>query len=219
MGKEFIMSLRNFSYSYDSSRLLIKIGEFHLEKGQQMAIRGASGSGKSTFLNLCAGILPCNSGEIVVAGESIRELSESQRDLFRANHIGFIHQQFHLLSNYTALENLLIPMALGGSYDIKSAKSLLANLGIDQHADRKPSHMSIGERQRLATARALVNHPDIILADEPTASLDENNSNNSIDLIKRLCFEKEIALLLVTHSTDIWQSFENKVEWTHINKR
>jgi putative ABC transport system ATP-binding protein len=213
-----ILECRNVEKSFSTSQKIVHIAEFKLNQNSQIAIRGESGSGKSTFLNLCAGLLTADKGEILLHGENITNLSEPQRDQMRARHIGYLHQQFLLLHGFTAIENLIIPMQLAGKEDIPFAQNLLKELGIDKHRNSTPSQMSIGERQRLALARALVNKPSLVLADEPTASLDEKNSESAIKLLQDLCAEYETSLIVVTHERSIWDKFQNKREWEEINR-
>lgn len=178
---------------------IINIPVFELKAGEHIAIMGESGCGKSTFLNLISGILNPDSGEILYNGSNITRLSEAKKDLFRARNIGYIFQTFNLLDGFTAMENVMLGMLFSGKPDKKKSLEVLAKTGLSARVGNKPSELSVGEQQRVAIARAIVNSPKIILADEPTANLDSKNSNIIIDLIKNLCVEFKIALIIVSH--------------------
>ena len=186
------------------------------KKVLQLPYRGESGSGKSTFLNLIAGILEPDEGEIELNGVALHELTESQRDQLRAKSIGYIFQSFHLLPGYSALENLLIAMTWGGEVDESKARGLLDAVGLSERIHYLPDQLSLGQQQRVALARALVNEPQLILADEPTGNLDSLNSKASMELIKDLTAANNASLLVVSHDPQIISSFENNVIWENL---
>ena len=188
-------------------------------KGEQIAIYGASGSGKSTLLHLIAGVLVPTSGRVCVCGEEISSLSEAQRDRFRARRIGYVFQSFNLLHGYNALDNVLMGMTFcSKTPDRKLAKSLLEQVGIGSRIRHTPSEMSLGEQQRVAIARALAKKPEVVLADEPTGSLDPKNKAQVVDLLRTMCSEQGSTLILVSHEENVIEQFENRVRFADINK-
>jgi len=197
---------------------VINIPNFSLAENFQLAVSGKSGSGKSTFLNLVAGIISQDNGEIFFNDEKISSLSESKRDVFRSKNIGYVFQTFNLLQGFTAIENVMLGMMFANNHDRKKAEVLLNKVGLAKKMNNKPSELSVGEQQRVAIARAVANSPKLILADEPTANLDAKNGELAIDLIKSICEENKISLLLVSHEADIINKFENKINFEDINK-
>lgn len=201
---------------------VINIPEFSLAENFQLAVSGKSGSGKSTFLNLIAGIITQDSGEINCNGTNISSLSESKRDSFRSKNIGYVFQTFNLLQGFTAIENVMLGMMFArkntNNHDRKKAEALLNKVGLAKKLNNKPSELSVGEQQRVAIARAVANSPKLILADEPTANLDAKNGELAIDLIKNICDENKISLLLVSHEADIINKFDNRINFEDINK-
>jgi putative ABC transport system ATP-binding protein len=198
---------------------IIRIREFSLGAGEQAALVGHSGSGKSTLLNLIAGILLPDQGDILVCGENITKLSEARRDRFRAAHIGYVFQTFNLLQGFTALENVLLGriFASGAGGDAKErAVKLLQTVGLGARLHHKPRALSTGEQQRVAIARALINTPQLVLADEPTANLDERNGAAVLELLQKVCAEHGQALLVATHDPDVMTSFRRVVKWEQL---
>ena len=212
-----ILEIQNLQKQFGKNTI-VNVPEFFLSQSESIAIKGESGSGKSTFLNLCAGILKASRGCIKVNEIALSNCSESERDHFRAKNIGYLHQQFLLLQGFSALENLMIAMKIAGHVDEYFAYKLLEELGISHQRNRLPKQMSVGEKQRLAIARALVNKPSLLLADEPTASLDDENSAVSIELLQKLSSDHKTALLVVTHDTNVWNRFTTKIHWREINQ-
>lgn len=197
---------------------VINIPEFSLNENFQLAVSGKSGSGKSTFLNLIAGIISQDSGDIIFNNEKITSLSESKRDSFRSKNIGYVFQAFNLLQGFTAIENVMLGMMFANNHDRKKAEAILNMVGLAKKLNNKPSELSVGEQQRVAIARAVANSPKLILADEPTANLDAKNGELAIDLIKNICDENKISLLIVSHEADIINKFENKINFEDINR-
>lgn len=208
---------KSFVNSQKEKSNIINIDNFEINAGQQIALNGESGSGKTTFLNLISGIINADSGNIIIKDTDITKLSESKTDRFRAKNIGYIFQTFNLLQGYTALENVMIGMMFSGSPDKNISIKALDTVGLSGKINNKPSELSIGEQQRVSVARAIVNSPGLILADEPTANLDRANSKTVINLIKDICSEKNISLLTVTHDPLILEQFESVIEFSEIN--
>lgn len=213
-----IQNLRKtFSNSENEKFDIINIPFFEMNNNEQTAIIGESGSGKSTFLNLISGIVSSESGEILFNGTNITKLTGSKMDKFRAKNIGYVFQTFNLLQGFTALENVMLGMMFCGKADKSRSLSALDKVGLSKRINNKPSELSVGEQQRVAVARAIVNSPGMILADEPTANLDRKNSGTVIELIKELCSMEKIALILVSHESDITGKFKNTRHFSEIN--
>jgi len=180
-----------------------------VETGETVAIVGSSGAGKTTLLNLLGGLDRPSSGHIAICGQDIHKLSEAGRARFRNRHLGFVYQFHHLLPEFSALENVMMPCALGGmaiSEAQQKAEKLLARVGLAERLAHKPGELSGGERQRVAIARALVNEPECVLMDEPTGNLDELTGEGVRDLIESLRDQLGIAFVMVTHDMKMARS-------------
>ena len=183
---------------------ILDVPRLELAAGEQVVIRGRSGGGKTTLLNVIAGLATVDEGRIVVNGTDVTRLPEAARDRFRARHIGFVFQTFNLLAGFTALENVLLGMTFTGQRnDPKRATELLERVGLGHRLTHKPAALSVGEQQRVAVARALVNRPVLLLADEPTANIDPAHQQQVIDLLREVCRAENVAMLLVTHSPEV----------------
>jgi ABC-type lipoprotein export system ATPase subunit len=218
-----VLSLRDVRKSFrreDGRELeVVRIAKFDLATGQQVALAGHSGSGKSSLLNLIAGILLPDAGQIIVKGENIASLPEAKRDQFRASHIGYIFQTFNLLQGFTALENVMLAQIFvkGRGHDKQRAAHLLETMQLGERLHHKPRALSVGEQQRVAIARALVNEPSLVLADEPTGSLDEKNERIVLELLQEVCRENNYSLLLVTHEPEVVAQFSQVVRMDDLN--
>ena len=212
----FVLAMRDLRKSYreaDGNPLdVIRISQFSLATGDQVALVGQSGSGKSTLLNLIAGILLPDGGEILVNGTDITKLSEAVRDRFRAANIGYVFQSFNLLQGFTALENVLLgQMFAGGANGGDRAVKLLETVGLGKRLHHTPRALSVGEQQRVAIARALVNAHALVLADEPTGSLDARHGAAVLELLQQICADNKQTLLLVTHDPTVMNRFSKVV--------
>jgi len=177
--------------------------ELTVQKGESVAIMGASGAGKSTLLHLLGALDTPDSGTLHVDGASLGGLSEEERARFRNETIGFVFQFHHLLMDFSALENVMMPMWIRAGKTLpfdREAMALLDEVGLAERAGHRPSQLSGGEQQRLAIARAIANRPRILLADEPTGNLDEDTGNRVAELLHRLIDHHSLTLILVTHS-------------------
>jgi ABC-type lipoprotein export system ATPase subunit len=214
-----ISSLQRSFVSPDGARkMIVDVPSFSLEGGQQLALRGESGSGKTTFLHLIAGILAADIGSILVNGRDMAALSEPARDRLRAETIGYIFQTFNLLQGYSCLENVLLGMAFGGGTDRGRAIDMLERVGLGHRLHHRPRQLSTGQQQRVAVARALANHPKLVLADEPTGNLDHKNGRESLALIRETCRENGAALLLVSHDPEVLAAFEEVHDFAVLNQ-
>ena len=192
--------------------------ELTVQPGERVAVLGPSGSGKSTVLNLVSGIDRADQGQISVGGVRVDTMTEHERTVFRREQIGFVFQAFNLIPTLTVLENLLLPLELKGSLaheHRERAQSLLDEVGLLDRADAFPDRLSGGERQRIAVARSLVHHPTLVLADEPTGSLDEDRGARIVDLLERMTQTGDGSLLLVTHSNELAARMDRIVRLTH----
>lgn len=197
---------------------VVDVKRFDLEEKAQLALSGESGSGKTTFLNLIAGILKPDAGNITIAGQPMSALSEPQRDRLRATTIGYIFQTFNLLQGYTCLENVLLGMSFGPGVNRPFAEELLRRVGLGERLRHYPRQLSTGQQQRVAVARALANHPKLVLADEPTGNLDHANARAALSLIRETCREQGAALLLVSHDREVLAQFESVRDLGQINQ-
>jgi putative ABC transport system ATP-binding protein len=190
-----------------------------LAVGEQVVVRGRSGGGKTTLLNAIAGLATVDEGRIVVNGVDVTRLPEAVRDRFRARHVGFVFQTFNLLAGFTALENVLLGMTFTGQQnDAGRAKELLGRVGLGHRLTHKPDALSVGEQQRVAVARALVNRPGLLLADEPTANIDATHQQQVIDLLREVCRAEDVAMLLVTHSEEVARQFDRVEHLEELNR-
>ena len=197
---------------------VLEVREFALAAGDQLALRGESGSGKTTFLNLIAGILIPDGGYISLEGREVAKLGEAQRDRLRAETIGYIFQTFNLLQGHTVLENVELGMAFGRGVNRAHAESLLKRVGLGDKLGHYPRQLSTGQQQRVAVARALANRPKLVLADEPTGNLDRRNARESLLLIREVCRETGAALLLVSHDERVLAQFEHMRDFNLLNR-
>lgn len=190
-----------------------------LQRGEQAALVGRSGGGKTTLLHTIAGITAPDSGSVEIDGTNIAALSESGRDRFRAARIGYVFQTFNLLAAFTALENVRLGMTFAsGRHDAERARMLLDRVGLGDRLHYRPSQLSVGQQQRVAIARALAGRPTLLLADEPTANVDPASQQSVIDLIRDTCTEENITLLLVTHATEVSEQFERVESLESVNR-
>lgn len=209
MISDAILDVQNLSRTYTSGGHALTVLDdvsFALSRKQTCAIVGPSGSGKTTLLGLCAGLdLPTN-GFVSIAGKRLNDLNENERALLRNEHIGFVFQNFQLLPNLTALENVMIPVELRGERGSeKQAEQLLQRVGLGDRLDHYPAQLSGGEQQRVALARAFINRPHILFADEPTGNLDAETAKKVVELIFEMNDELDTTLVLVTHDFELAQ--------------
>ncbi|CAA6807346.1 MAG: ABC transporter ATP-binding protein [uncultured Sulfurovum sp.] len=211
-----MLELKSLKKAYHQGSQSIEIFEnlnFHVKRGERVAIMGKSGSGKSTLLSLISGIIKPDEGDIFLNATAYKDLKESALNDFRATNIGFIFQNFHLVSYLNALENVMLPAKVCKVSNPKEkAIELLKSVGLGHRLDHLPSELSGGEKQRVAIARALIHNPKIILADEPSGNLDEETGNAVMDILFELIKKNNTTLILVTHSQEVANRCEKTYE-------
>ena len=217
------LELRNVTKAYrdpSGGRVpVLNVTNFKVASGEQVVLIGSSGGGKTTLLNIIAGITTADSGEVVISGTNIAALSEVSRDRFRTERIGYVFQTFNLLPAFTALENVLLGMSFGGrKADRAHATQLLQRVGLGHRLHHKPAQMSVGEQQRTSVARALANTPRLLLADEPTANVDVANQQTVLQLLRDSCREHDVSLLLVTHAQEVAAQFDRVEKLADFNR-
>jgi lipoprotein-releasing system ATP-binding protein len=199
-----MLSLRNVRHAYDGAEVL-NVAEWQAEQGSHWLILGLSGSGKTTLLHILAGILRPDRGEVEVVGQRLDRLGEAARDRHRGRHIGMVYQTFNLLQPFTALENVLLGALFGrgAGGDAKArAEALLAQVGLGDRLHHRPAQLSVGQVQRVAICRALVNEPELILMDEPLGNQDRATGGQVLDLLLRLARDGGKTVVMVTHDPE-----------------
>lgn len=226
-----VIHLKNVHYRWrDHLPEVLSIPEWQLKQGERVFIRGASGSGKSTLLALLAGVIVPNNGEIHVLSQAIHQLSSSKRDHFRSDHIGFVFQQFNLIPYLSVLENVTLPcrfsttrkskvLSSGSALD-EEALRLLQHLDMagNELINRPVTELSVGQQQRVATARALIGSPELIIADEPTSALDTDTRESFIKLLFQECEQAGSSLVFVSHDQQLAALFEHQVAMSDLNQ-
>lgn len=193
----------------------LRLDSFSADRGEALAIEGPSGSGKTTFLHLLAALCRPTCGDIVFGGTNIGELFRDRKtDRWRARTVGYVFQNMNLLPDFSALENIMIAAEISGvprDEARERAESLMSRLELSDRVNHRPSQMSLGEQQRTAVARAVIHRPPLVLADEPTASLDARGADRVLDLLTELCEESESLLIVATHDEAVKRRFRRVV--------
>ena len=198
---------------------VLDVPKLEIEAGEQVALIGQSGGGKTTLLHLIAGLLVPDRGSIRINGTELTRLSEQGRDRFRAGAIGYVFQTFNLLPAFTAIENVRLGMTFGnGMQEPERASELLLRVGLADRERYRPSQLSVGQQQRVAIARAMAGKPKLLLADEPTANVDPGSAETVLNLIRHTCREEQVALLMVTHDMHVASKFDRVEELDEINR-
>ena len=209
-----LIKCQQVSYHYNSGKVKTPVLEtlnLSISQGESIAILGQSGCGKSTLLNLLGGMSQPSAGKVFLSGNNLSELSEDQITDLRAQHLGFVFQFHHLLKDFSALDNVAMPLLIRGDNKqtaLISAKALLSKVGLKSRLDHRPAELSGGERQRVAIARALITQPSCLLADEPTGNLDAKNAADVLSLMIELNQAQNSALVMVTHDEKIAQQMQ-----------
>ena len=222
--------LSGVRYGWLPALPVVDIDELRVERGERVFISGASGTGKSTLLGLIGGVLVPQAGTVTILGTDLGSLSTSGRDAFRAEHVGFIFQMFNLLPYLTVVDNVALPCrfspvrwrrAVAGSGSVPAeATRLLGRLGLDDPGllHRPVTQLSIGQQQRVAAARALIGRPQLVIADEPTSSLDADARASFIDLLLAECHDAGSAVLFVSHDLSLAAHFDRRIALAEVNR-
>ena len=212
-----LLSCQNITKFYQEGTQqteVLKQVSFSMQPSELVAIVGSSGSGKSTLLHTLGGLDQPSSGEVFIKGQSLQQMTPNALAKLRNQYLGFVYQFHHLMTDFTALENVMMPMLIGQQNKTEAqdrAEQILSAVGLQHRISHRPSALSGGERQRVAIARALVNNPALVLADEPTGNLDHKTTESIFDLIQQLNQEKQIAFLLVTHDLNLAEKLNRRL--------
>ncbi len=220
-----MIKLKNIVMKYNDNGTEIealKLKELKIDDGKHVAFIGSSGCGKTTLFNMISGMITPTSGEVEVNDVNVASLNEIERDLYRANSIGYIFQDFNLFSEFTVLQNVILPMSFSKKYSKKEmeekANDIIKKVGMEEKANQKVKYLSGGEKQRVAIARSIVNKPSVILADEPTGNLDYKNGVKIMELIKEMAKEGDATLLVITHNNSQLDMFDEVVNIEELNE-
>ncbi len=222
-----LLSLNQLKFKYpNTERGRLEINHFQVSKGEKIFLFGPSGSGKTTFLELLAGVLTPTSGSIKIDGTDLATLSNTKRDAFRADNIGYIFQSFNLIPYLSVVENITLPLNLSSKrrklvpedQEQANIQSIAKRLGILDLLDHKTSELSVGQQQRVAAARSLIGQPKLILADEPTSALDFDHREKFLSLIFEICKEQSISLIFVSHDRSLQGLFDRVVALADLNE-
>ncbi|RZN57641.1 lipoprotein-releasing ABC transporter ATP-binding protein LolD [Avibacterium paragallinarum] len=217
IDNKILLSCQGLSKVYqegENQTQVLKAVSFSMAEGELVAIVGSSGSGKSTLLHTLGGLDQPSSGEVFLKGQSLQKASANELAKLRNQHLGFVYQFHHLMADFTALENVMMPMLIGKQNRSEAqdrAEKMLGEVGLSHRIKHRPSSLSGGERQRVAIARALVNNPALVLADEPTGNLDRKTTESIFELILKLNQEQKIAFLLVTHDLQLAEKLSRRM--------
>lgn len=212
-----LLSCQNITKFYQEGTQqteVLKQVSFSMQPSELVAIVGSSGSGKSTLLHTLGGLDQPSSGEVFIKGQSLQQMTPNALAKLRNQYLGFVYQFHHLMADFTALENVMMPMLIGQQNKTEvqgRAEQILSAVGLQHRISHRPSALSGGERQRVAIARALVNNPALVLADEPTGNLDHKTTESIFELIQQLNQEKQIAFLLVTHDLNLAEKLNRRL--------
>lgn len=218
MNDSLLLQCNDLCKTYQEGKLstdVLRHVTFSMQAGEMMAIVGSSGSGKSTLLHLLGGLDAPTAGDVIFKGQALSGLSAAAKSALRNRELGFIYQFHHLLPDFTALENVAMPLLIGKTPPAQAqdqARAMLAAVGLDARREHRSSELSGGERQRVAIARALVNNPSLVLADEPTGNLDQRTADTIFELLGELNVRQGTAFLVVTHDLSLAARLRRQLE-------
>jgi putative ABC transport system ATP-binding protein len=222
-----VIELGQVRFSWAAGRPVLDIEALAVARGERVFVRGPSGSGKSTLLSLLAGVVVAQAGTVRVLGKDLRALSGAERDRFRADHIGFIFQMFNLIPYLSVVENVCLPCGFSARRAERAGASMAAeavrllehlDMGSSDVIGRQVTELSVGQQQRVAAARALIGRPELVIADEPTSSLDADRRTAFIDLLFRECAREDATLIFVSHDAALAPLFDRSIELAEINR-
>ena len=222
-----ILELNQVVFKYPNQiNNVLEIPTFKIQKGEKVFLYGPSGYGKTTLLEIIAGVIVPQSGEVKILNQDLVKMTSSERDQFRSNHLGYIFQSFNLIPYLSVIENICLPLSLSSqkrfkvskTQEVEKALELCRSLNIEEIAMRKTSELSVGQQQRVAAARAILGSPELILADEPTSSLDFDHREKFIQLLFKLCEQHKISVLFVSHDRSLQNLFDQSLSLLEINK-
>jgi putative ABC transport system ATP-binding protein len=220
------VELSRVRFAYKAGRDVLAIDSLTIARGETVFLHGPSGSGKTTLLGLLAGVLQATSGEVRVLGENFAAMSSGARDAFRARHLGYVFQMFNLIPYLSVRENILLPIRLepqrrqrlgAQSFDA-AVQDVASQLDIARYLDSPIAELSVGQQQRVAAARALIGHPEVVIADEPTSALDTDRREQFLELLFRSCEKAGATLIFVSHDHTLMPLFSRIVELAEINQ-
>ncbi|MBT3524450.1 MAG: ABC transporter ATP-binding protein [Flavobacteriaceae bacterium] len=206
-----MLKTKEVEFNYDN-QMFFKFQNIDLNSNENLLIIGESGVGKTTLMHLLAGLLKSNSGSIKLFDKELNQMSSYQLDSFRKNNIGIVFQRPHFVNSLTVKENLQLAQYIANKNDNTRIESILKNLNIFEKSDKKTNQLSQGEKQRVSIALAIVNSPKLILADEPTSSLDDNNCSKVIKLLKKQATDFGAQLIVITHDSRLKKHFKKSIE-------
>ncbi|WP_291156208.1 ABC transporter ATP-binding protein [Gemmatimonas sp. UBA7669] len=219
------VALSDVRFAYKAGRDVLAIERLTIARGETVFLHGPSGSGKTTLLGLLAGVLQANRGQVQVLGEDFTRMSSGARDAFRARHLGYVFQMFNLIPYLSVKENILLPIRLDAgrrarlgtqSFDA-AVREVAGELDIARYLDTPIGELSVGQQQRVAAARALIGHPEVVIADEPTSALDTDRREQFLQLLFRSCEKAQATLVFVSHDHTLMPLFSRIVELGEIN--
>lgn len=220
------IELSDVRFSYRKDREILRIKQLEIPAGERVFVFGPSGSGKTTLLGLLAGVINATSGAVNILGQNLKAMSPAQRDAFRASHVGYIFQLFNLIPYLSVLDNITLPCRLSqerfrrlnGVPMQESARRIAEHLGIGQLLGDTVTNLSVGQQQRVAAARSLIGTPELVIADEPTSSLDYDHRERFIELLFQECRQVGSTLVFVSHDRTLMPLFDRSISLSEINE-
>ena len=218
-----IIDIQKLKFNYDLTQNILNIDELKIAEGEKVFLYGPSGLGKSTLLNIIAGVLKASSGDVNILGQNFNQISQGKRDKIRGENIGYIFQNFNLIPYLNIKDNITLPCRINPNRShsidyVFQADEIIESLGLTEHVLKNVTDLSIGQQQRVAAARALIGNPKLVIADEPTSSLDEKNTEEFMKLLIKECDKRKFTLLFVSHDSRLQQYFSRSLSLSEINK-